>query len=423
MSSADSNNEQPIAAFVGIDWADQKNDIVLRAATNNAGLEHRSIGSEPAALAEWVLEVRERFASLGKIVVCLEQSRGALIHFLMGYDCFELYPINPNQLASYREALRPSGAKDDPIDAELLCQFVSLHHPNLRPWRPDDELTRKLALLCEKRRQAVDARTALSNQLKSELKQYYPLALSVLDNDLTTTLAADFLLQWPNLESLKKSAPHKLRKFFYGHQSRSEQKLQGRLERIQAAQALTRDPAIIEAGSLTVQMLAQQLKALVPYIARYEKEIAQLFELHPDSALFNNLPGAGPTLGPRLLTAFGTDRERFQSSLEAVTFFGLAPVTAQSGQSRWIHFRWACPKFLRQSFHEFAGQSVRFCDWAAVYYQQQRARGKGHHAAIRALAYKWIRILFRCWKTHQPYDPQFYLTALLRRGSPYTPLR
>lgn len=419
MSVIDHANQKPVAAFVGIDWADQTHEIVLRAAPSTARAEHRSIANDPAALADWVLEVRERFGAQGKIVVCLEQSRGALIHFLMGYDCFELYPINPKQLASYREALRPSGAKDDPVDAELLCQFVSLHYRQLRPWHPDDALTRKLALLCEKRRQAVDARTALSNQLKSELKQYFPLALAILDNDLTTALAADFLLQWPNLESLKKASPHKLRKFFYGHQSRSEQKLQARLEGIQAAQPLTRDSAIIEAGTLTVQMLAQQLKALLPYIARYEQQIAELFNVHPDSALFNNLPGAGPQLAPRLLTAFGTDRERFSSALEAVTFFGVAPVTEQSGKSRWIHFRWACPKFLRQSFHEFAAQSVRFCDWAGLFYQEQRARGKGHHAALRALTYKWIRILFRCWQTHQPYDPQRYLASLLHRGSPY----
>ena len=419
MSSNQNTKEKPVVAFVGIDWADQKHALVLRAAGPDAKLEHRSIGAEPDALAQWVLEVRERFAAEGKILVCLEQSRGALIHFLMGYECFELYPINPKQLASYRESFRPSGAKDDPSDAELLCQLLHLHQEQLRPWQPDDELTRKLALLCEKRRQAVDARSALSNQLKSELKQFYPLALAILENDLTTAVAADFLLQWPNFESLKRASAHKLRKFFYAHQSRGEQKLQERLERIQAAQALTRDSAIIEAGTLTVQMLAQQLKALGPYILRYEKEIAQLFDRHPDSPLFNHLPGAGPTLGPRLLTAFGTDRERFHSATEAVTFFGVAPVTEQSGKSQWVHIRWACSKFLRQSFHEFAGQSIRSCDWAAAYYQQQRARGKGHHAAVRALAYKWIRILFCCWKTHRPYDPQLYLSSLLQRGSPY----
>jgi transposase len=423
MSSADKANQKPIAAFVGIDWADQKHDIALRALSSQAKLEHHRIESQPEALADWVLELRERFGSQGKILICLEQSRGALIHFLMGYDCFELYPINPKQLDNYRKAFHPSGAKDDPSDAELVCQFVSLHHEQLHPWRPDDELTRKLALLCQKRRQAIDARTALSNQLKSELKQYFPLALAVLDNDLTTVLAADFLLNWPNFESLKKAPAHKLRKFFYGHQSRSEEKIQARIERIKSAEPLTRDSAIIEASSLTAEMLAHQLKDLAPYIARYEKQIAQLFAQHPDRVLFDNLPGAGDQLAPRLLSAFGSDRDRFQSPLEAVTFFGIAPVTERSGKYSWIHFRWACPKFLRQSFHEFAGHSVRFCDWAAAFYEQQRARGKGHHAAVRALAYKWIRILFRCWKTRQPYDPQLYLAALVRRASPLAPVK
>lgn len=418
MSSADKANQKPIAAFVGIDWADQKHDIALRALSSQAKLEHHRIESQPEALADWVLELRERFSPQGKILICLEQSRGALIHFLMGYDCFELYPINPKQLDNYRKAFHPSGAKDDPSDAELLCQFVSLHHEQLHPWRPDDEQTRKLALLCQKRRQAIDARTALSNQLKSELKQYFPLALAVLDNDLTTVLAADFVLNWPNFESLKNAPAHKLRKFFYGHQSRSEPKIQARIERIKSAEPLTRDSAIIEPSSLTAEMLAHQLKDLAPYIARYEKQIAQLFAQHPDRVLFDNLPGAGDQLAPRLLSAFGSDRDRFQSPLEAVTFFGVAPVTERSGKSSWIHFRWACPKFLRQSFHEFAGHSVRFCDWAAAFYAQQRARGKGHHAAVRALAYKWIRILFRCWKTRQPYDPQLYLAALVQRASP-----
>jgi transposase len=422
MSPTDKTNQKPIAAFVGIDWADQKHDIALRAAGAEARVEHCSIKSHPEALTDWVLELRERFGDQGKILLCLEQSRGALIHFLMGYDCFELYPINPKQLDNYRKAFRPSGAKDDPTDAQLLCEFVSLHFQQLRPWRADDEQTRKLALLCEKRRQAVDSRTALSNQLKSELKQYYPLALAVVDNDLTTVLAADFLLQWPNFESLKKASVHKLRRFFYGHQCRSEQKIQERIQLIQAAQALTKDRAIIETGSLTAQMFAQQLKALAPYIRLYEEQIAELFSQHPDSALFNNLPGAGDHLAPRLLSAFGSDRERFISPLEALTFFGIAPVTQRSGKSTWVHFRWACPKFLRQSFHEFANHSIRFCGWAKAFYEQQRARGKDHHAAVRALAYKWIRILFRCWKTRQPYDPQLYLSALARRGSPFAPV-
>jgi len=94
------------------------------------------------------------------------------------------------------------------------------------------------------------------------------------------------------------------------------------------------------------------------------------------------------------------------------------PVTERSGKRKWVHFRWACPKFLRQSFHEWAGHSIVQSAWARAYYQQQRDRGSDHHAAVRALAFKWIRIVFRCWKDRVAYDESKYLAALAKRGSP-----
>src|SRR6202140_2973148 len=121
MSSASEQN--PIRAFVGIDWADQKHDIALRAASQEAKLERRSIESQPEALSDWVLELRERFGSEGKILICLEQSRGALIHFLMGYDCFELYPINPKQLTT---TAKPSGLAAQRMIPRMRSYFVSL---------------------------------------------------------------------------------------------------------------------------------------------------------------------------------------------------------------------------------------------------------------------------------------------------------
>ena len=83
-----------------------------------------------------------------------------------------------------------------------------------------------------------------------------------------------------------------------------------------------------------------------------------------------------------------------------------------------VHFRWACPKFLRQTFHEWAGHSIGYCDWAQAYYEQQRKAGHGHHAAVRALAFKWIRLAFRCWKDGVPYDESRSVESLRRRGSP-----
>jgi transposase len=412
-----------VAAYVGIDWADQKHDVALRSASEPSKVEHRLIAHEPEALMDWLSELQQRFGAKGKILICLEQSRGALIYHLMGYEFLELYPVNPSQLASYRETFSPGGAKDDQPDAELLCELVYCHRDRLKAWKPDDELTRKLAFLNEGRRKAVDQRTQLANEIKSQLKVYFPLALQVLDNETSTALAADLLLQWPTLDILQKQRAHKLRNFFYGHNCRNEQKLLARLSLIQAAQPLTRDRAVIESAALRVQLLAQQLKSLLPYIARYEKQIAELFDAHPDSFLFRDLPGAGTALGPRLLTAFGTDRERFERPIELCSLSGVGPVRRASGKKTGkkasIHFRNACPKFLRQSFHEFAACSIRYCSWAQACYQTQRARGKGHHAAVRAVAFKWIRILFACWKQRVPYDPQRYLQALQTRASDY----
>jgi transposase len=250
------------------------------------------------------------------------------------------------------------------------------------------------------------------------------LALEILDNDTSTLLAADLLLSWPALQALQAQSASKLRRFFYAPNCRSEPKMLQRLQRIKEAQALVRDSAIIEATALRVSMLAQQLKSLLPYIAIYENQIAQLFGSHPDSFLFDDLPGAGPALGPRLLSAFGSDRDRFSSAAQASTTFGIAPIRELSGkrtskQPGTICFRHACPKFLRQSFHEFAGCSIRSCSWANAYYEAQRAKGKNHHTAVRALAFKWVRILYACWKNHTPYDPSRYQLALTKRGSAY----
>ena len=169
---------------------------------------------------------------------------------------------------------------------------------------------------------------------------------------------------------------------------------------------------------MRVQGLIEQLRCVMKALKRWDEKIAELFEQHRDHELYENLPGAGPALAPRLLAAFGSDRSRYQSAQELQQFSGIAPVTEASGKSHWVHWRWACPKFLRQSFHEFAGHSIARSSWARAYYYQQREKGNRHHAAVRALAYKWIRILFRCWQEGVPYQEEIYLRALERRQSP-----
>jgi Transposase IS116/IS110/IS902 family len=184
---------------------------------------------------------------------------------------------------------------------------------------------------------------------------------------------------------------------------------------IQQAIPAIRDGAVIEAKSAVVKVSAQLIRILVHGIADLDRQIEAAAAAHPDFFIFESLPGAGAALAPRLLAAFGSQRERYANAGEVQACSGIAPVTEKSGPKKWVHFRWACPTFLRQTFHEWAGHSIAHSQWARTYYQQQRDRGKGHHAAVRGLAFKWIRIVFRCWKDGVVYDENKYLAALAKR--------
>ena len=164
--------------------------------------------------------------------------------------------------------------------------------------------------------------------------------------------------------------------------------------------------------------LVDQLETMLECLDHFDEEIAALVPQHPDHELFETLPGAGPVFTPRLMVAFGEQRERFNNAAEVQECTGIAPVTERSGQQYWIHWRWQCSTFLRQTFVEWAAQTINKSYWAGLYYHQQRARGCSYQAALRALAFKWIRILYRCWKTRTPYDEARYLKALQERGSP-----
>lgn len=406
---------EEFGAYIGLDWADRTHVLSLRSADSNK-VERYKLDHTPEVLAEWVSGLQQRFPGQ-RVAVALEQARGAVVYALMGYDFLVLYPVNPKTLAKYREAFSPGGAKDDPTDADLLLELVTLHRDKLRAWLPDDELTRTLTLLVEYRRDLVDTQTGLSNQLTSLLKLYYPQALAWA-GELTTVQACDFLQRWPTLAKVQQATPAKLRQFYLAHGCRKADVIARRLQEIKLAQPLTRDGAVITASLAMVQATISQLRPVLAAIAQMEKQIAELFSQHADHELFNSFPGAGPVLAPRLLAAMGADRGRFAAAREVQQLSGIAPIMERSGKSWWVHRRWACPKFVRQSFHEFAGQSIRWSAWARAFYDQQRQRGNGHHAAVRSLAYRWIRIIYRCWQTRVPYCEETYCRALVRRQSP-----
>lgn len=406
----------PLAAFVGIDWADQKHAGACCAADAQHQIETFQLEQTPEAIDAWACSLRQRFAE-GQIAVCLEQSKGALIYALMKYDFFVLYPVNPKQLKRFREAMEPSGAKDDPSDAELVLEMLLKHRGRLHRWQPDDEQTRLIGILVEDRRHLVDQRTRLSNALKSRLKQYFPLALEVL-GELHTPLACEFLLRWSTFQELAAEDPNQIASFYRAQHCHRPKLIEERLEKITHARPLITDQAIVESGRLLVRTLTTQLLSLDRSIREYELQLGKLMKRHPDAGIFDAFPGAGDALTPRLLAAFGMDRQRLDHAAQMQQMSGIAPVTIRSGKTVCHVRRQACNKFLHQTFHEFATHSLAQSAWAKGYYDMMRAKGVKHHAAIRALAFKWIRILYRCWKNRTLYNEIHYFQQLRKQGSP-----
>jgi transposase len=328
--------------------------------------------------------------------------------------------VHPRTLSKFREALYPSGAKDDTKDADLLQEILTKHREHLRRLDPDTTEMRLLQSQVENRRKLVDERTALANKLKDTLKICFPQIPRWFD-DVSTELVCALLVRWPTLEELRKARPAAVEKFFHQHRCR-EETIRHRLDDIRNAVAATSDEAVIIPSKHMIAAWVGQMAVLRQSIREIERVIADLAHRQEDWAIFDSLPGAGDVMAPRLMAALGTRRERFESADELQCFAGIAPVKEASGNSVWIHFRRACPKFVRQTFHEWAACSIPQCDWARTYYDDQKARGKKHHTAVRALAFKWMRILYRCWKQREPYREDIYLASVAKRILPARPL-
>ena len=403
------------AALIGLDWADQKHCWKLLAA-GSTEVESGLLLNTPEALQQWATGLYDRFA--GRFVaIALEQSRGAVVFQLSKFPHVVVFPIHPTMAARYRQAFFSSGTKNDPLDSALLLELLVQHRDRLRRLTPDTPATRLLQLLVEHRRKLVDERTRQSNRLTAALKTFYPQALQWFD-DIDSPLACAFLLRWPTLEAAQHSHPGTLRRFFTQRNCRSAERIRQRIEGIHQATPAVTDAALREAGTLIVSGILRVIHALNEAIAAVNTRLQSAAAEHPQAGIFAALPGAGEALLPRLIAAFGTQMERYASAAQLQCYSGIAPVRSQTGNTEMVSMRRACPKFLRQTFVEFAMQSVCKSVWARAFLDHQLAQKKSFNVAVRALAFKWIRILHACWRTQTPYDEQRYLQSLQKRNSP-----
>jgi transposase len=402
-------------ALVGLDWGDEKHvySVIDRQGQSSCG----SVRNAPEPFQEWVHQLRRRYPE-GTIVVAIEHGRSGLMYALGMYDFIALVPINPRASKRYRESQRLSGASTDSSDAALIREFAMRHLDRLTLWTPDDAATRKIRRLAEIRRGLVDDRTRFSHQLAAALKDYFPQSLEWFGGETSRLLRA-VISRWPTLAQLRKATADQLDAVLRAQRCRNvKARVASLLEKIASAVPFIDDAALIEAQSMYAASVARMIDLFELEVAKYDHAIEAEWAKHPDRALFDSLPGAGRVMAPRLAVAFGRDRSRYHSADEVQCYSGIAPVIEQSGKQKSVRARWGYPTFLHQTFHEFAQASLPKSPWARAVYAEQRSRGAKHHQAIRALAFRWIRILFRLWKTGEVYDESRHLASLTAKQSP-----
>jgi Transposase len=301
------------AALIAIDWADRKHAWALQI-PGSSNRETGTVDHTPEAVDVWAAELRLRFGGQ-PIAVALEQSRGPLVFTLTKYEHFIIFPVHPTALVNYRKSFRPSGAKDDPSDAGLLLDILMLHRDKLRRLNPDTAETRTLQFMVEERRKLVHEKTRYSNRITAHLKMYFPQALGWFD-EIGSNIAADFLERWPSLAQLQRARPATIERFFIDHNSRDHERIAERLEEIRKAIPATTDAAVLASCGTAVVAWVGLLRELLAAITVYDEKIDALARAHPDYALMNSFPGAGPALTPRLIAAMGSQREPYQLAHE-----------------------------------------------------------------------------------------------------------
>lgn len=400
--------------IIGLDWADTSHVFHLRNPDGRPLTGH--FQQEPRAIEEQIQTWRKQFPDR-QYAVAIETTQGPLVAALLQHPDVVIYPINPAALANYRKAFAHGGGKNDPSDARLLAEYLEHRIEKLRPLRRDEPLTREIAALAEDRRRLVDRRTAICNELKAMLKQYYPAVLQLKAAKIYADFLLRFMLKYPTLEAAQKDGASRIRKFLFGV-SVKKHHVEDRVATIMNARPLTADPVHLRICSRKTMTLCQLIVTYNKQIATYDKDLKKLVVQHADYPIFASLPAGSQATQGRLIAALGDDRDRFANAQSLQNASGIAPLTTQSGRQRFVSCRWACSKFMRQTFHEFAGLTIRRSKWAAAYYQLQTSKGKSPQMAKRALAYKWQRIIFRCWHDRVPYDEAQYINRLRTTGSP-----
>jgi transposase len=394
--------------YLGIDWSESSHTAVF---VDGKGQElcQQTVAHSRDGFGELDRLRKQLGVTSDECVVGLETAHNLVVDWLWGHGYSQVYVIPPNVTRSRQASYRQSGARTDESDGYLIGNLLRTDRHRLIPWKPDSELTQCMRAKVHLRRRLVADKRVHLNQLRQVLQRYYPAALQPFG--LQSYIALDFIQRYPTPAAAQALSYNEFASFARKHHYpvRSTAAAYARLKAPQP-QAL---PVTVAAYQEEAVMLAQMFSQVKRYIDHTERAIADLFPQHPDAPIFASLPGVGNNLAPALLVKFGDDRQRFPCAGAVQALAGTAPVTVKSGKRRTVHFRQACDHDFRTYAQQWAVASLKQSPWAIAYVEQARNRGLSYNHACRALANRWLAILWKLWQTGHCYDQSYHLAQTL----------
>jgi len=387
--------------FCGVDWASDHHDVCIVDVDGTVRWRRR-IAHDPSGIAELRTAISTHEPNPANVCVAVEINHGLLVGALVEAG-YVVYPINPKAAERFRDRRKPSGGKNDRLDAEILAQAVRTDRASLRALLPDSDLASEIAVLARDRHALVREHTRLLNQLRSALGEYFPAALVAFDLDADSTLA--FLERYPTPEAAAKLSGFQIAAFLRARRANRDlaAKAAAAKEAFHAP-ALRARPQIARAKARLVRVVCAQLRALRPELSAYEHELERLLKTHPEGELLQSLPGLGVILASRVLAGTGDNPQRFRSAAGLCAYAGTAPIVLQSGKRAVVKARSACPKEFRDAVQQWADQSRRRSAWAAEFYRRHRDRGHAHNESLRALGNRLLELLFDLRRRGINYD-------------------
>ena len=397
--------EVSLRIWCGIDWAEHHHDVAL---VNDTGglLVKQRISDDPAgfrALLELLAAHGAAVTGEEATPIAIETASGLLAAALVGAG-FTLYAINPLAASRYRDRYAVSRAKSDAGDAFVLANILRTDRAQHRPIPADSELVHAIRVLARAQQDAVWDRQQAQNKLRSQLREYYPAALSTFP-DLASPVAVEVLLLTPTPAAAMRLRRSSLRAALVraGRQRGIDAEVERILSGLRSEQL--RQPSLVEeAMGEQASAYLRQVKTAANNTDRLQSVIATRFEQHPDAGLITSLPGLGVVLGARVLGELGDDRTRFANAKGVKAFAGTAPVTRASGTKRVVSMRVVRNKRLGQASYLWAFSLLRQSPGARAHYDRRRDLGDSHAAALRNVGNRFIGILYHCLQTGQHYD-------------------